>query len=1042
MAHQLIYTSAKQGLDGIPGYRTVLRSAGMPPQVATRLKAAAAYSHPFPAGDDRNPMVYLHQHEKAADKIWHVLGCIRDVPEHTGRSNFLAHMLAADQAEVRGKKGGPAAVMATAGLFVQSWQGPPDGAAQTKLLVAGDKAPVKGSCPAWTTAGLDPGLAGDLAMHAAAGKPVVIVTRPDDKVLALFCDALLLVPPEKRWSVTFNTCAIEGFNGIWTAIRADLPQARGLRDSRAAVVIDLTTNPRGSEDGYARFARGDAETLPWQAAVPKPEGPEPPIGPPVGPRVRPPRPPRKPSVVPRPTAGPGGIDPGGDPGAPPGRWEEKSPGRSWRRPLLSVAAGVLFMTLLVAYVYREEIGGLVSPAPVPPKMDQVVHVPVQPAGPTPEELTRQKEQQRKAALAEARKKLDSAGGRPREAIRSDAAALIATIRDLRRGTKDEPPLAIKLPGGADPTDTADRAKNAADQADELLQRIDEPPSFLADLEAATRELAEAVGLLDATRKQVPEIAAAERKARSDAMSQQQAAEAAKRRRDAFAAFKAPVPPTALPIDNQADTLGGTQVSKPTIDLIAFSAADLVEPELRLAVPVETINGQPFEPVIKDLGSGRWEVQYSTGFLSPYDNRPEPPQTIASITARDGMLVLEVDRNQLGRPQVSLLRRCVILVEAKDPETKQPSVREVRLVQPVKVGPLKLDPAAGKQAITIPPPPGIFRRDAPPGSPETNLALPVSGIEVKVQCGRETIFVRLPEQATDTAQPGIVIWPDVHLADLEPGVELMMTVTLSLPGATFACTPKLVGPAAKNFDLSRMAAFNKLPPSTLADLQKKFEQRSNKCPGREFKRARGNQSDITNVTAWFGMPLATVAIMKLDMPGHATITDSMNLYFQAEYARRAQELKTEWETQVAATQDDKKKKELQDKGPNRPDFPKDFADWEKRCGAAKELEWDRVFGKHLDAWAKWFWQKFETHWKTQQQRAEAALDQVTEVRLLAITSVARDAEGNEYRVPLVEFHPDAPAEPASFTGSPEASPTARDEPGPALSPDAGEPIGID
>ena len=51
----------------------VMRRAGMPPQVASRLKAAGGYSHPFPHGDRRNPVVYVHRIEEAAGKTWH--GC-------------------------------------------------------------------------------------------------------------------------------------------------------------------------------------------------------------------------------------------------------------------------------------------------------------------------------------------------------------------------------------------------------------------------------------------------------------------------------------------------------------------------------------------------------------------------------------------------------------------------------------------------------------------------------------------------------------------------------------------------------------------------------------------------------------------------------------------------------------------------------------------------------------------------------------------------------------------------------------------------------
>ena len=189
MAHQIVATSVPRGLDGVSGYQTVLKSSGIPPRVFDRLKARSGYSHRYPHGDSRNPVIYVHRIEELGGSRWHVLGCIRDAgSDHTGRSNFLAHMLAIDAAEARGKPGGPAAAAIARGCFLESWNRPPDPAAPAKTLVAADRPTQPGDAPAWTAAGLDPGLAGDLAAAAMAGQKVVLLTRPGDDVLALFAD--------------------------------------------------------------------------------------------------------------------------------------------------------------------------------------------------------------------------------------------------------------------------------------------------------------------------------------------------------------------------------------------------------------------------------------------------------------------------------------------------------------------------------------------------------------------------------------------------------------------------------------------------------------------------------------------------------------------------------------------------------------------------------------------------------------------------------------------------------------------------------------
>jgi hypothetical protein len=352
MAHELVITSVRKGLDGGSGYQPVLRTRGMKPAVAERLQLRSGYSHPYSHGDRRNPVVFVHRIERVAGETLHVLARICDAgSDHTGRSNFLAHLVSLDSGEARRKSGGPAEV-AQRLAFKTSWNEPPR-EADPPVVIGGDRAP--GRCGAWQAARLDPGIAGDLAQAAVSGSEVRLVVREGEDVLALFADALALVPPAKRWQVTFNTCEIEPFDAMWRAVREDLRQARDFRGSRG--VIDLTRpGVRGSDGAYARFARGEVGSLPWQEA-PAPTsagGAEPAAaGTPQAPVTTPPG--RTTAATAPPSATPGAAPP--KPGKrslapPPPRPTEET--RDAGSPLVArvvwVLAGLLVLVLVVGVV--------------------------------------------------------------------------------------------------------------------------------------------------------------------------------------------------------------------------------------------------------------------------------------------------------------------------------------------------------------------------------------------------------------------------------------------------------------------------------------------------------------------------------------------------------------------------------------------------------------------------------------------------------------------------------------------------------------------
>ncbi|MFM7138352.1 MAG: hypothetical protein ACKO1M_15025, partial [Planctomycetota bacterium] len=597
MVHQLIVTSVPRGLDGGDGYQAVLRSQGIPPRVAERLKFRSGYSHPFPHGDKRNPVVYLHRVEDVAGGRWHILGRIRDVgSDHTGRSNFLADMLAIDSADARKKSGGPA-VVARKSRFRDRWEGPPQAAAQEMVLVGCDDEPRPGDCPAWK--GLDPGLAGDLAQAAMEGKRLVLVSRPDDDVLAMFVDAMRLVEPAKRWGVSFNTCAIEAFEGTWKAIRADLPAAGQVRESRDPV-IDLTTNPKGSDGAYARFARGETDHLPWQRAVASQPAAgdgeiEPGRGEPLA-AGRGGRPQAAGKAVP--AAGAEAGMPGRRPPQPgaarrPPLEEDSPPSAVWR--VLSVGGiACVLLLLAVAYLQRGRLVAMFRNEPPPPieSADSRPTVQIRPSIGEGKEGQKYRERDK---IKEKRQRLAAgSNGRTHDMILQDAEELEREVKRLRG---DE---GLAITADPDPLDSVATVVDACRRVQDLLERPDVELKAEA-LDRAFDDLAAQDGALKALREKVDAIAVRERDQKQYDADQAKQKKIAKRRQDAFADFNRLVPIVELPIQQSGTDLGDRpKTTNPVaIDLGPFVVDDLLDPRFRLAVPRDTIDGKPFEAMITD-----------------------------------------------------------------------------------------------------------------------------------------------------------------------------------------------------------------------------------------------------------------------------------------------------------------------------------------------------------------------------------------------------------------------------------------------------------
>ena len=216
MSQELLYTSAPRGLKpGSRGFCTVLSTQGMAAPLATALEGLSGYRPIYPTGDERasrNPVVASHLKLQAAGRSWSVLSRIADYGlDYSQRANKLAHHVVIDKSEQPAS--GPASLLVTRGYMRDEWSGEPKVVA-LKPGAREVRAP-SGPCSAWQETAGDAGWAGVLAesfLHDPE-RLVILLFAPGQDILPLFNEALSLLPPERRWDVTFSTY----FTGLATS---------------------------------------------------------------------------------------------------------------------------------------------------------------------------------------------------------------------------------------------------------------------------------------------------------------------------------------------------------------------------------------------------------------------------------------------------------------------------------------------------------------------------------------------------------------------------------------------------------------------------------------------------------------------------------------------------------------------------------------------------------------------------------------------------------------------------------------------------------
>lgn len=248
MPSEIIYTSVPRGLQpGSFGLCVVAATSGIPPSLVEELVALSGYRHFFPPGTEpnpKNPSVYFHLTTRVGARQCHLLSRVGDAGlDYTQRNNKIAHHLVFNEDEL--PIAGPGWLARQDGMFSTLWNEKPSTIPPRKIAQVQCE---PRACRTWET------LAGDAAWAAVIVKQLkerrqivyVIVSEHID-LLALFEEALSLVPPVERWNVTFCTWAEflpVGYECQWRGVMAGTRLANAVKNLPGEVVIDLTMPPR------------------------------------------------------------------------------------------------------------------------------------------------------------------------------------------------------------------------------------------------------------------------------------------------------------------------------------------------------------------------------------------------------------------------------------------------------------------------------------------------------------------------------------------------------------------------------------------------------------------------------------------------------------------------------------------------------------------------------------------------------------------------------------------------------------------------------
>ncbi|HMO15186.1 MAG TPA: hypothetical protein PKD64_09230 [Pirellulaceae bacterium] len=273
MIQELLYTSHKgEGLrpGSGGGYCTVVCTHGMPSNIVRILEQLSGYRHPFDIHDRRslqNPILYRSISMPIGGVNYAILSRVADVRnEHSGRSNKLAHHVILSESEF--VEAGPAAILSMNGFCVTDWDGVVREVLPRRSSELANVGRGESSFRLWALLAGDSGWAGtvaeELVRTQATGNSVRVIFPLGTDCLGLCTEVYEMIPPAKRWQITFSTYGTDSnspchLNFILDGTR----EATIARKDKRKLVIDLTDNIGEPKDtDFVRAARsGDISKL-------------------------------------------------------------------------------------------------------------------------------------------------------------------------------------------------------------------------------------------------------------------------------------------------------------------------------------------------------------------------------------------------------------------------------------------------------------------------------------------------------------------------------------------------------------------------------------------------------------------------------------------------------------------------------------------------------------------------------------------------------------------------------------------------------------
>jgi hypothetical protein len=268
MSHELFYTSAPKGLQpGSRGFCTVAATRGIPAALVEKLEALSGYRPLFPPHDADaalNPVVHAHLRINAGGKSYSVLSriCAAGL-DYTDRANKFAHHVALEPNEL--PPGGPAWLLGQSGFMESWWDGEVQQLPSGRVPPHGNSTPA--ACQAWKHVTGDAGWGGVLteSFQHDPNRLVYLLFEPGMDPLPLLAEALALLPPERRWEVTFSTYFTglpQGTLCVWRCVPRESSEAKAARKFLNALVLDLGINLGQAHGGaLVAAAQGQITTL-------------------------------------------------------------------------------------------------------------------------------------------------------------------------------------------------------------------------------------------------------------------------------------------------------------------------------------------------------------------------------------------------------------------------------------------------------------------------------------------------------------------------------------------------------------------------------------------------------------------------------------------------------------------------------------------------------------------------------------------------------------------------------------------------------------